>query len=173
MNKLHRNFNQNSCIFIQENTFENVIWKMSAILSRPQCVKIEVPGASNKNMTESIHKYNRCCSRSQWQPWQPVLVVWVCINYHVSVTHYKRPYVAQMARNRSTLSSVLALGASNRDTAVFLSWESPYLERWSLYMYWDRSQLINWPKLDIIWINFTAWPFLFDVHVFMNLWGLN
>ena len=30
---------------------------MSAILSRPQCVEIEVPGASNKNMTESIHKY--------------------------------------------------------------------------------------------------------------------
>ena len=24
--------------FIQENAFENVIWKMAAILSRPQCV---------------------------------------------------------------------------------------------------------------------------------------
>ena len=29
----------NSYIFIQENPFENVVWKMSAILSRPQCVK--------------------------------------------------------------------------------------------------------------------------------------
>ena len=37
-NKLQWNLNQNSYIFIQENAFENVVWKMSAILSRPQCV---------------------------------------------------------------------------------------------------------------------------------------
>ena len=30
---------RNSYIFIQENAFENVVWKMAAILSRPQCVK--------------------------------------------------------------------------------------------------------------------------------------
>ena len=28
-------------IFIQENAFENVVWKMAAILSRPQCVNGE------------------------------------------------------------------------------------------------------------------------------------
>ena len=33
------NFNWNSHIFIQENTFENVIWEMSVILSQPQRVK--------------------------------------------------------------------------------------------------------------------------------------
>ena len=38
-NKLQWNFNRNSNIFIQENTFENVVWKMAAILSRLQCVK--------------------------------------------------------------------------------------------------------------------------------------
>ena len=38
-NKLQWNFNRNSSIFIQENRFENVIWKMAAILSQPQCVK--------------------------------------------------------------------------------------------------------------------------------------
>ena len=38
-NKLQWNFNRNSYIFIQENAFENVVWKMAAILSRPQCVK--------------------------------------------------------------------------------------------------------------------------------------
>ena len=27
-------------IFIQENSFENVVWKMAAILCRPQCVKV-------------------------------------------------------------------------------------------------------------------------------------
>ena len=32
-------FNRNSHIFIQENAFENVVWKMAAIFSRPQCVK--------------------------------------------------------------------------------------------------------------------------------------
>ena len=38
MNKLQWNLNQNSYIFIQENAFENAIWKMAAILSPPQCV---------------------------------------------------------------------------------------------------------------------------------------
>ena len=37
-------FNQNSCIFIQGNAFENVVWKMTAILSRPQCVNIHITG---------------------------------------------------------------------------------------------------------------------------------
>ena len=32
-NKLQRNLNQNLYIFIQENAFENVIWKLAAILS--------------------------------------------------------------------------------------------------------------------------------------------
>ena len=31
-------FKQNSYIFIQENAFENVVWEISTILSRPQCV---------------------------------------------------------------------------------------------------------------------------------------
>ena len=39
-NKLQSIFNWNSYIFIHENTFENVVWKMAAILSRPQCVNI-------------------------------------------------------------------------------------------------------------------------------------
>ena len=33
------NFNRNSNIFIQENTFQNVACEMAAILSRPQCAK--------------------------------------------------------------------------------------------------------------------------------------
>ena len=36
--KLQWNFIRNSSIFIQENAFENVVWKMAAILSWPQCV---------------------------------------------------------------------------------------------------------------------------------------
>ena len=39
-NKLQSNLNRNSNIVIQENAFENVVWKMAVILSRPQCVKV-------------------------------------------------------------------------------------------------------------------------------------
>ena len=39
-NKLQWNCNQNSNIFIEENTFENVVCEKAAILSRPQCVKV-------------------------------------------------------------------------------------------------------------------------------------
>ena len=38
-NKLQWNLNRNSYIFIQENAFENVVWKEAAILFWPQCVK--------------------------------------------------------------------------------------------------------------------------------------
>ena len=34
------NLKRNSYIFIQENVFENVVWKTAVILSRPQCDKI-------------------------------------------------------------------------------------------------------------------------------------
>ena len=47
--KLQWNFNRNWIIFIQENAFENVVWYMTVILSRPQCqdlicYKVEVWG---------------------------------------------------------------------------------------------------------------------------------
>ena len=38
-NKLQSNLKQNLYIFIQENAFENVVWKMASIVTRPQCVK--------------------------------------------------------------------------------------------------------------------------------------
>ena len=37
-NKFQWNLKQNSYIFIQENALENVVWKIAAILSLPQCV---------------------------------------------------------------------------------------------------------------------------------------
>ena len=39
-NKLQWNLNRNSNIFIQENAFESVVCETAAILSRPQCVKL-------------------------------------------------------------------------------------------------------------------------------------
>ena len=38
-NKFQWNLKRNWYIFIEANAFENVVWKMVAILSRPQCVK--------------------------------------------------------------------------------------------------------------------------------------
>ena len=37
-NKFQWNLNRNLCIFIQENAFENIVCKIAAILSLPQCV---------------------------------------------------------------------------------------------------------------------------------------
>ena len=37
-NKFQWNLHRSLNIFIKENAFENVVWKMAAILSRPQCV---------------------------------------------------------------------------------------------------------------------------------------
>ena len=44
-NKLQWNFNWNSNIFIQENAFENVIWKMAAI-----CLGLNVLNQSSTYM---------------------------------------------------------------------------------------------------------------------------
>ena len=40
-NKLQWNLKRNSCIFLNENAFENVVCEMAAILSWPQCVNGE------------------------------------------------------------------------------------------------------------------------------------
>ena len=37
-NKFQWNINRNSCVFIQENAFENIVWKLAGIMSRTQCV---------------------------------------------------------------------------------------------------------------------------------------
>ena len=39
-NKFQWNLTRNSYIFIHENAFENVVWKMAAILCRSQCVNL-------------------------------------------------------------------------------------------------------------------------------------
>ena len=45
------NFNPKSNIFIQENAFESVVWKMAAILSRPQCVNLRQLSSSLQRTT--------------------------------------------------------------------------------------------------------------------------
>ena len=55
------NFNQNTTFFIDKNAFDNVVWKMSAILSRPQCVngRIKVNTSYDKTKTIDITQVNQ------------------------------------------------------------------------------------------------------------------
>ena len=56
MNIVQWNFNRNWNIFIQENVLENVVWKMSAILSRPQCVNTLRPRQIGRHLADNIFK---------------------------------------------------------------------------------------------------------------------
>ena len=40
MNTLQLKFNQDTKLFIQENAYENIVWKMAAFLSLTQCAKV-------------------------------------------------------------------------------------------------------------------------------------
>ena len=55
-NKLQLNFNRNSYKSIQENPFENVVWKMSAILPQPQCVNSSPPGQNGRHSGDDIFR---------------------------------------------------------------------------------------------------------------------
>ena len=76
-NKLQWNLKRNSYIFIQENSFENVVCEMAAILSRPQWVNV------NKPRTQPGEWENRILvvlsptnSRRTWSiPW--LLMPWI------------------------------------------------------------------------------------------------
>ena len=51
-------FNQNWYIFIQENAFENIVWKMAAILSRPQCIKKNVQASMCRSQLLLVWEYS-------------------------------------------------------------------------------------------------------------------
>ena len=55
------NLNRNLHIFIQKNAFENVVWKMSAILSRPQCVNTSQQPMSYKMWMLSSYIVCKTC----------------------------------------------------------------------------------------------------------------
>ena len=58
-----QNFNLNSNVFIQENAFENIVCKMSAILSRRQCVINHINSAAHFGTLEQIiHFRSQLCA---------------------------------------------------------------------------------------------------------------
>ena len=60
--KFQWNQNQNSFIFIQENEFGNVVWKMAAILSRSQYVKRAIDNNWAECWNTSLIEWQRCFS---------------------------------------------------------------------------------------------------------------
>ena len=67
-NKLQWKFNRNSYIFNQENALENVVCKMAAILSGPQCVKM--PGFTGPFRSWIIPvQYDTCHHENSWSMW--------------------------------------------------------------------------------------------------------
>ena len=60
-NKLQWNFNRNSNIFVQENSFENVVCKMAPILSLPQCV-------NKQNICEMYYTPVKASPGVSWGP---------------------------------------------------------------------------------------------------------
>ena len=56
-NKFQWNCYRNSNIFSQENAFENVLWKMAAIMPRPQCVKTATPYPSGQWVKDEQHAF--------------------------------------------------------------------------------------------------------------------
>ena len=65
-NKFQWNFSRNSNIFIEENTFENVVCKMLFISSRPQCVNIMIM----ETLSDSpFGNYLRCLKANMMSLW--------------------------------------------------------------------------------------------------------
>ena len=69
-NKFQWNFNRNSNIVIQGNAFENVVWKMAAILSRPQWVN----GDITLTWMTSKHKISIICNIIQQKPHSHIIM---------------------------------------------------------------------------------------------------
>ena len=57
------------CVWIMRKCFENVVWKMAAILSRPQCVNTLRPRQNGRHFPDDI---------SEWIFWNEN--VWISIN---------------------------------------------------------------------------------------------
>ena len=88
-NKFQWNLNQNSCIFIQENPFENVVWKMAAILSLLIYKTRDVTRKCDRNMCPRCQKLSDAWYNLQF-------VYFVClIHYQVisDLIHFRHLYL--------------------------------------------------------------------------------
>ena len=63
--KLQWNLKRNSCIFIQENVFENLVCEFASILSRPQCVNTANPRTIRVDILRV--SYSQLGRKQTWQ----------------------------------------------------------------------------------------------------------
>ena len=107
-NKIQWNLNRNSYFFINENAFENVVWKIAAILYLPQHMNHDRCGAgwdvepSIICHWQSVYAVGRVCA-----PHIPELVRW------------------QYSEYQQALLTLL--------TDIRISWRAPLLRSWSSY----------------------------------------
>ena len=72
-------FSSNTTIFIQENAFENAVWKMTTILSRPWCTNsLPPPGGSGSNLKYIIFKL--ITKNSNLGTYSEIVLMWMSQN---------------------------------------------------------------------------------------------
>ena len=89
-NKLQWNLNRNVYIFFQVKAFQNVVWKMATILSRPQCVRSTgLPRYYQSNPEDyrwlarsREFTQNYCHNRTKWER---VCAIWTIMNLSLSI----------------------------------------------------------------------------------------
>ena len=86
--KLQWNLNRNLYIFIRENTFEDVVWQMAAILSRPQCV-------STFEWWTHMSLKIICAVMPEYQ----VIAKWAFDNYHPQTSTLTSVFLKYIATN--------------------------------------------------------------------------
>ena len=138
-NKLQWNINQNSWIFIQENPSQNVVWKMAAILSRPQCVNWTMaPHFSEISITYNISRAHSSIvvdfaqSLSSYSYWGICVMVSVVVKQHWHI----RRVDTQIAR---------LMGPTWDPSGADRTQVGPMLSPWTLLgsRWWHQCQIKN------------------------------
>ena len=117
MNKLQWNFNRNSYIFIQENTFERVVSEMVAMLSRPQCVKCQEICSHSGIPAEDIHIFILNWTISTFSFWISILLLLWCKNENISSIS---PNVFFLCTVQSKLHNSFAAMALWKNTEIII-----------------------------------------------------
>ena len=112
-NRLQWNLKWNLYIFIQENAFESVVWKMEAILSLPQCVMI------GPRLLLLWSEFNPLCitiiwiqlcyiflgdMRVMWWSLPDDHIAWECQIGHAYLVHFSRSHVCWSPGTKGWLS---------------------------------------------------------------------
>ena len=168
-NKVQSNCIRNSNIFIQENAFENIIWKMLAILSLSQCVKcymdtykhytyqctvIKISRKANdlgsRASAAAVEKSSCRCRSITW-----VLLIQIYIKGYLYLTLKIR----QQGCYNMKISPYQSSDPHVKDKTIswpsyLLTWESPYLGKTVFimrrgpgpYMVPEHQQYLCWRR---------------------------